>query len=108
MPGNTRIMRPIYVFLSCAAVALAIATWIAIGEGGVPRLRALQGEKGRLGAETKALTQENHLLEEKAVLLSGGQPGSDATLEKAVREELGFAGKGEVIVIDDAHNRDVP
>lgn len=95
-------MRPIYVFLSCAAAALAVATWIAIGEGGVPRLRALQGEKGRLSAETKALSQENRLLGEEAVLLRGGQPGSKATLEKAVREELGFAGRGEVIVIDDA------
>lgn len=95
-------MRPLYVLLTCAGIALAIATWVAIGEGGVPRLQELDGEKGRLQAEADALKRENATLQKEATLLrtTDDAPPS-AALEKAAREELGYIKSGEVVVIDD-------
>ncbi len=94
-------MRPVYVLLTCAAVALAIATWVAIGESGVPKLQELDGERARLSAETEALKRENAALQAEAELLRTDATVPSGALEKAAREELGYVKNGEVVVIDD-------
>lgn len=79
--------------------ASAIAAWVLFSSNGKTRVDAMQKEERRLASEVESLRTENDLLRKEATLLSGDADGSKARLEKVAREELGYLGEGEQLLL---------
>ena len=92
-------MRPRVLLALSAGVAVAILAYAVLAPSGLSRLAELRDEEAALHVETDALQRENARLAEKARVLRGEDPASQAVLEKAAREELGMIKKGEIVVV---------
>ena len=91
-------LRPRVVLSLCAAAALAVGAYAVLAPSGMPRLREMQAEQKALEADVAKARAENEALEREVKVLQGGAPESKAVLEKAAREELGWAKPDEVII----------
>lgn len=91
-------LRPRVILIVCGAGALAITAYTVIAPSGLPRLWQLQDEEKALAGEVARLRTENEALGQEVTVLQGGEPSSQAVLEKAAREELGWARGDEVII----------
>jgi len=83
-------------------VTLLVVAWVKFSSGGSAKLDAMQHEQARLESEVAAAKAENDKLKHESTLLSGDAPGSEAHLEKVAREELGYVGKDEKLLLVDA------
>ena len=92
-------MRPRVLLALSAGIAVAIVVYAVLAPSGLSRLAELREEEAALSHDTAALQQGNARLAEKAVVLRGESPASQAVLEKAAREELGMIKKGEIVVV---------
>lgn len=91
-------MRPRVVLVVCAVVALAVSAYAVLSPSGLPRLRELEGEKAALTADVEKARADNERLGRDVKILQGAEPESDAVLEKAAREELGWTRPDEVVL----------
>lgn len=87
---NRKKASPILTWGTVAAVALAL--FAVFGDQGLLRMRRMNQIESRLEEQIEGLRRENdHLSVEIASL------DDPATLEKVIREELGYLGENEVI-----------
>ena len=63
------------------------------------RLRSLEEEARTLESEVQNARAQNAHLADDVRVLRGDDPGSRAMLEKLARDELGYLGKGEVVLV---------
>jgi cell division protein FtsB len=85
LPGRTSLWAVLALSAALSAASLAHPS-------GLPRLRAVQADVARYEAENETLRRENDRLKSEIVLL-----GSDAYLERVVREELGYLRADELL-----------
>jgi cell division protein FtsB len=91
-------MRPRVVLVVCGVIALAVSAYAVLAPSGLPLLRELEGERAGLTADVDKARAENERLGREVKILQGGEPESDAVLEKAAREELGWTKPDEIVL----------
>ncbi|MCP4499270.1 MAG: septum formation initiator family protein [Deltaproteobacteria bacterium] len=98
-------MRTRLLVSASIVTAAVIVVWVLFSSNGKPRVEAMQIEEARLSSDVEALHAENDKLRHEATLLRGDDPGSKAHLEKVAREELGYIGEGErLLLIEDSND----
>lgn len=91
-------MRPRALLAVAGIVALAVAAWAVLSPSGLPRLRQLNNEQQALTADVDQARRDNARLEAEVRVLQGDDPASQAVLEKAAREELGWVKSDEIVL----------
>lgn len=91
-------MRPRALLAVAGIVALAVAAWAVLSPSGLPRLRQLKDEQHALTADVEQARRDNARLEAEVRVLQGDEPASQAVLEKAAREELGWVKSDEIVL----------
>ena len=87
---NRKQRSPIITWGTVAAIALAL--FAVFGDRGLLKLRHMNQIESRLAGQIEGLREENERLS-----LSIASLDDPVTLEKVVREELGYLGDNEVI-----------
>lgn len=99
-------MRPRTVLAGCALLAVGIASYAVLSDGGLPRMQRQRADAEALRRDVAALEQQNQRLRGEVELLQGEAPGSEAYLEGVVREELGYIQRGEhLLILDEEEQR---
>jgi len=91
-------MTPRLVLVGAVVICALIGVTFALAPGGLAQLERLTVEEEALQADVERRTKENERLAKDIELLRGDSDASKNALEKKAREELGFIGKGEVVV----------
>ena len=92
-------MRPRTVLVGCALIAVGIASYAVLSDGGLRRMQRQRAEANALRSDVAALEHQNQRLKDEVQLLQGDAPGAEAYLERVVREELGYVKKGEHLLL---------
>lgn len=92
-------MRPRTVLVGSTLLAVGIASYAVLSEGGLPRMQRQRAEAAALARDVAALDQQNQRLRDEVERLQGEAEGADAYLEGVVREELGYVQQGEHLLL---------
>src|SRR5262249_41884191 len=87
------------ILVGAVAAALAIGAYTALAPSTLPRLMALNEERSALEAELSSLRAENAKLSRDVERFQGTTKESKAALDRAIREELGYIGKDEILLV---------
>ena len=88
-------MRPRVVLAVSLVVALAVGAYTALSPSGLSRWFSLRDEERQLDAQLDDANQKNAALVDEVKLLRD----DPRVLEEAVREELGYVKRGELVLV---------
>ena len=91
-------MRPSLLLALSSTSALLIVGYATFSPAGLPRLQHLRAEVRKLDGEVQIARADNQKLVDDVRVLRGDDPASPLVLEKLAREELGYVGKGEIVM----------
>jgi cell division protein FtsB len=91
-------MRPSLLLALSSTSALLIVGYATFSPAGLPRLQHLRAEVRKLDGEVQIARTDNQKLVDDVRVLRGDDPASPLVLEKLAREELGYVGKGEIVM----------
>jgi cell division protein FtsB len=92
-------MRARVVLVVSAGVVAVIGATAAFSPSGLARLERLRVEETAVATDVERLTNDNARLAAEVERLRGTDPASRNTLEGRAREELGYIGKDEVVLV---------
>ena len=91
-------MRPRVLVALAFGIALAVAAYAVLAPSALPSLWKLRDEEKSLAVDVEKARVDNAKLADEVRVLQGGDPSSNAVLEKHAREELGWVKKNEVVL----------
>ena len=96
-------MRPRHLLLTGVAIATVVLGYTFLSADGWREKARLQKEQAALDGRVKQLKADNAVLADEAQALRDERP-DNRVLEEAVRSELGYVKKDEVVILtaDDA------
>ena len=94
-------MKPRFIILGCALIAALVLGYAALSDGGVDKMRELTAQQHELQRRAERARAENEQLVREIETLRGDDPTHDGALERAIREDLGYVRKDEIVVVLD-------
>lgn len=88
-------MRPRALLAVSFVVALAVGTYAVLAPSGLSRWLSLRDEEKRLDQQVQAAQEHNAALTDEVAHLRD----DPRVVEEAVREELGWVKKGELVLV---------